>query len=243
MPIQPFPRDADYPQDEPKWLIYQRAVARLQESYDNCEVKHDFRMIGKRSGVERQIDIWLSAAVGKNHTVTVAVECKCFESSPVGIKDVEAFYGFLDDVGANKGILISNTGFTEGAKKRADGSTIELETLTLEEAETFDWADYVDSHCQGWNECWGSIHWELEDDDGSSAGFCSHCGLFHIECGNCGTCDSYTESEIVECSGCEISWSLEQEKGITIGIARIDTEPEDPDDDEMTEATGDGNRK
>jgi hypothetical protein len=219
--ITPFdlPPEAE---PDPKWLVYQKAVAQLKESFGDCEVVHDHRVIGRKSGIERQVDIWLSATVGGKHTVTVAVECKCFEVTPVQIKDVDAFYGFLDDVGANKGVLISNTGFTDGAKKRADGSTLELETLTIEEAESFDWADLLDHGCAGLDNCWGRVRWEFDDGSGSRAGHCDYCSTFHIKCGDCGYVDSYQEDEIIQCNGCEARWRLDDEKGMTIGIERMD---------------------
>ena len=220
------------PESDPKWLIYQKAVARLKESYGDCEVIHDHKILGRRSGVERQVDIWLSTRVGGKHGVTVAVECKCHETSPVSIKDVDAFYGFLDDVGANKGVLVSNTGFTEGAKRRADGSELELETLTLEEAADFEWADLLDGSCQNPLDCWGTVSWQFDDGEGSHAGYCDYCSTFHIKCGHCGYKDSYREGEIIKCAGCETRWRLEDEKGITVGLERLDpSDYDDADDD------------
>jgi hypothetical protein len=209
------------PSPEPKWLVYQKAVAQLKAAFGDCDVIHDHKIVGRRSGVERQVDIWLSITVGGKHGITVAVECKCHETIPVAIKDVDAFYGFLDDVGANKGVLISNTGFTDGAKRRSDGSIVELETLTLEEAEEFDWADFIEHRCQGLGNCWGRISWDLHDDVGSHAGHCDYCSTFHIDCGECGHLDSYREDEIIQCNGCEARWRLEDEKGMTIGIERV----------------------
>lgn len=211
------------PESEPKWLFYQKAVARLKESFKDCDVVHDHTVIGRRSGVDRQVDIWLSTTVGGKHQVNVAVECKCYETTPISIKDVDAFYGFLDDVGAQKGVLISNTGFTNGAKKRADGSTVELETLTLEEAEVFDWADLLGRQCRGaLADCWGDVRWEFGDGEGSHGGRCDYCSTFHIQCGQCGNLDSYQEHEIIKCSGCENQWRLEIEDGGTVGIERLD---------------------
>jgi hypothetical protein len=217
------------PESEPKWLVYQKAVARLKESFGDCEVVHDYKIVGRRSGVERQVDIWLSTTIGGKHGVTVAVECKCHETTPISIKDVDAFYGFLDDVGAHKGVLISNSGFTDGAKKRSDGSTVELETLTLEEAEDFDWADFLEHGCEGINDCWGRVSWDFHDGEGSHAGHCDYCSTFHIKCGECGYVDSYEEDEIIKCRGCETRWRLEDEKGITVGIERLDPDADEED--------------
>lgn len=216
--------------EEPKWRIYEKAVASLKEAFGDCDVSHDRLVTGRRSGVKRQVDIWLSVTVGGRHELTVAVECRCYEK-PLGIKDVDAFYGFLDDVGANKGVLVSSSGFTDGAKKRADNSTIELQVLTLEEAEAFDWADYLAEGCQSLGGCWGSIRWDesLCYEGGGQfpppyeAGFCEICLSFHVRCGNCGYMDLYEPETEIPCHGCEVRWKLEFEKGEVIGIRQVDT--------------------
>jgi hypothetical protein len=223
--ITPFDLQPEAKPD-PKWLVYQKAVAQMKESFGDCEVIHDHRVMGRRSGIERKVDIWLSVTVGGKHTITVAVECKCFEVAPVQIKDVDAFYGFLDDVGSNKGVMISNTGFTDGAKKRADGSTLELETLTLEEAEEFDWAEYLDECETPGYGCTGSIHWEFEDGKGSEAGFCGGCGSLHVKCGECGTVGAY-DGDHFKCDGCDARWGLVEHKGEIIRFSRSVPDDED----------------
>jgi predicted helicase len=103
--------------------------------------------VGCRSGIERQVDVWVTGLVGP-HEINIAVECRCYQGR-VGIKDVEAFYSFLDDVGANKGVIISDSGFTAGARSRTRGSDVELKTLTLRKAEDFDWKSIWE---QEWHE-------------------------------------------------------------------------------------------
>jgi hypothetical protein len=214
---------------DPKWLIYEKAVARLKSSFGDCEVIHDHTVIGQRSGIERQVDVWLFATVG-SHAVTVAVECRCYETEPVGIRDVDAFYGFLDDVGANKGVLVSNSGFTSGARARSDGSIVELQTLTLEEAMTFDWVEYVTDRCQSLAGCRGFIVWDeslCEEGGGQfppsyQVGFCDSCGVLHIRCGRCGELSFYPEEPTIQCDGCEIRWELDLDRdGELISIRQV----------------------
>ena len=212
---------------EPKWKKYEKVIAAIEKSYSDCTITHDRKIIGRRSQVERQVDVWLEAKVGHDHTVTVAVECRCYEDTPVAIKDIDAFYGFLDDTGANKGVIISNSGFTEGAKARADQGDIELKTLTFEEAEEFAWGDYLTDSCDAYG-CWGgTIGWRGFGEECSEWGYCNNCGSFHIRCRNCGTLGSYNESNYVQCSGCPMTFHLIKEKGDTYRIVEIP-----PDDDE-----------
>ena len=173
--------------DEPKWLVYQKAIAELEKKYgDGCRVLHDHKVMGRRSKEERQVDVWLEVEVGYDHGVTIAIECKRL-ADPVGIKDVDAFYGFLDDVGANKGIIFSSSGYTKGAQARADGATIELRVQSIDDLDDFDWPEYIEDQCQvSFNDCMGSVSWDMQDGE-TEAGNCWSCGTFHVKCGLCGS--------------------------------------------------------
>jgi hypothetical protein len=219
--------------NDPKWKIYEKAAADIERQYPNCAATHDHKVIGRRSGIERQVDIWLSGQVGQ-HEVTVAIECRCYQGR-VGIKDIEAFYGFLDDVGANKGVLISDSGFTAGAVKRAVASDIKLTTLTLREAEEFEWNALMESEWEQEHRrfytcksgfCGGDIHWEKETLFGSGV-CCTSCGQFHLWCNRCNSVHAYDLStadkhqfHYVRCIGrsgrgqCRMEWRLYFERGL-----------------------------
>jgi hypothetical protein len=218
----PWANDKSAPdaQPEPDWKIYAGAIARIEESYKNCAVARNHKVNGRRSGIDRQVDVWIAATLGDNHLVTVAIECRRYGKRPVSIKDFDAFYGFLDDVGANKGVMIGCSGFTDGAQKRAEGAGIDLRTLSLEEAEEFDWDEFVKDSCQTFGDCIGTIGWHYADGK-SEAGSCDSCGTFHIRCGSCGWLAFYDESRIVKCDGCAMRWELKMEKGLTCGIKEL----------------------
>jgi hypothetical protein len=105
----------------------------------------DHTIRGKLSDTDRQVDVWLEGGIGAGRSITVAVECRHYDKNPVPFKDLDAFCGFLLDVGANKGVMFSDSGSTEGAKKRAAGAAakIELEVMTLSETEDFDWDEFL----------------------------------------------------------------------------------------------------
>src|SRR5262249_648324 len=151
-----IPDDELEAKPEPDWKIYEKTIAHLEESYKNCRVTRNHKKVGRRSGIERQIDVWLEGDIGDNHTVSVAIECRRL-GSPVSIKDVDAFVGFIEDVGANKGVMVSHSGFTEGATKRAEGAGIALKTLTIKQAEEFDWDEFLDDYECHAPECFGSV--------------------------------------------------------------------------------------
>src|SRR5580700_3281819 len=181
LPIEPDEELPPEPLSESDWKMYEHLIAEIEESQKNCTVTRNYKIAGKRSGVERQVDVWLSAKMGKEHLVTVAIECRRYGARPVSIKDIDAFCGFLDDVGANKGVMISHSGFTDGANRRAVGAGIELRTLTLEEAEDFDWEEFTQDSCQTFGGCYGTIGW-VYTDGGSELGYCGYCGTLHIRC-------------------------------------------------------------
>ncbi len=95
------PHDHQEPSQEPDWKVYERSIAHIEESYMICKVIRNHKIMGRRSETERQVDVWLEAEIGDNHSVTVAIECRRYRDRPVSIKDTDAFYGFLEDTGTN----------------------------------------------------------------------------------------------------------------------------------------------
>jgi hypothetical protein len=59
------------------------------------------------------------------YDIKIIIDCKDYKT-PVDVKSVEEFYGLLDDVGAQKGVLVCPKGFTNTAKTRAEGFQIDL---------------------------------------------------------------------------------------------------------------------
>jgi hypothetical protein len=75
----------------------------------------------------------------------VVIECKDYKK-PVGIEKLEAFAQKLNDVGANLGVMISTSGFDEGAKVIATQNRIMLRT-------------YREAQGQDWNNLLGNKAW------------------------------------------------------------------------------------
>lgn len=224
-----FPGD----DSEPAWKRYEKAIARIEElaADDNCRVIRNHKVKG-RSGTERQVDVWVESRLGDNHVVAVAIECRCYDHGPVAIKDMDAFVSAVEDMGAHKGVMISHSGFTEGAENRAANANIELRTMSLEEAEGFAWDEYLPDLCQSLGGCYGSINWSYSEGNESAWGTCSYCGSFHIRCRSCGSIGCYEESRIVHCEGCEMRFRLLSEDGMTVGIEEIAPQEGDSEDDQ-----------
>ncbi|MSP76266.1 MAG: hypothetical protein EXR12_09035 [Rhodospirillaceae bacterium] len=100
-------------------------VAKIQKQLaPNAEVLHDVKLRGRHTQRMRQIDVLIREKIGQ-FDMQIAVECKDTQR-PTDVKGVETFAGLLDDVGAQKGVLVCPLGFTETAKVRAAGYQIDL---------------------------------------------------------------------------------------------------------------------
>lgn len=98
---------------------------RMREQFGFATVEGSKTYAAKDSGVKRQIDVTIYA-VDVRHFI---VECK-LHTAPVDINYVDAFHTVIHtDVGADGGILVSSSGFTNGAAKSAAAKHIKLITL------------------------------------------------------------------------------------------------------------------
>jgi hypothetical protein len=78
-------------------------------------VQHDVRLEGRQSGVKRQIDVLVQEKIGQ-YEIKIIVDCEDHKT-PVDVKGVEEFDGLLKDVGAQRGVLVCPSGFTDTVKR------------------------------------------------------------------------------------------------------------------------------
>lgn len=108
-----------------KWKMFEELVYEIQRKLSNtAEVKHNDYIIGKKSNTERQIDVSIRQKIGQ-YEILIIIDCKDY-SRPVDLNGVESFIGLVEDVQANKGALVSSSGFTINAKSRAEKAGIDL---------------------------------------------------------------------------------------------------------------------
>lgn len=101
------------------------------------EVVPDLRTVrGQLSGTSRQIDVSVNRR-GKPRPLLV-VECKRY-SRPLHVKDVECFLGMLDDLGAQKGVLVSPMGWSQAAERRIQSTRVKLFLLSERSAVRLNW--------------------------------------------------------------------------------------------------------
>ena len=133
------------------WKKYEREIhTEFRLLFPEAQVLWNQKLEG-RSGAMRQVDVLIrDRAAGR--TVNIVVDGKCFNRK-VDVGVVESFTGLVRDVRADRGILVTNVGYTSGALKRAqsEGRGIELDILTTDPINLWmfqsKWGfPYVDSH-------------------------------------------------------------------------------------------------
>jgi hypothetical protein len=123
----------------PKWKEFESLIADIHRQLaPDANVRHNHKVMGL-SGRERQLDVTISKHIGV-YPIFVAIECKQHKR-PIGLKEVEAFVPKLRDVRASLGIIISSSGFDDGAKSIANQNNILL--LSFREATQADWNELI----------------------------------------------------------------------------------------------------
>lgn len=123
-----------------KWQKFESLVAHVQSTLaPQSKIGRNEKILGKRSKTVREIDITVRQNVGQ-YNIFVAIDCKDHKR-PVDLKEVEEFIGLVKDVGANKGAIVSASGFTQAARTRATDAGIDIYRLV--DAEKHDWQCYV----------------------------------------------------------------------------------------------------
>ncbi len=117
------------------WRAFEDLVGKIQHQMaPKAHVQQNERIKG-RSGEVRRLDVTVRQPVGA-YEVLIVFDCKR-HTRKVSLSYVAAFAQQARDVDAHLGVVISNTGFTKGAKAVAAMSALTLQTLR--EAKSTDW--------------------------------------------------------------------------------------------------------
>lgn len=109
---------------------YEQFTKRVVEELVGVTVYHQKVYTGRVSQRDIKIDISFDYTIAGANLLFL-VECKCYNHA-VPVDDVEEFHSKIDDIGANKGIMITTVGFQDGTVKTAKGRGIALALLTKE---------------------------------------------------------------------------------------------------------------
>ncbi len=97
-------------------------------------IEFDQRLLGKLSGARRQVDILVKAQAAGCELIGV-FDCKLFRRR-VDVKAVDSMVGFMQDVGATFGGIVSTREFSKAAKKRAAAAGIDLRIIPFDSPAT-----------------------------------------------------------------------------------------------------------
>ncbi|MBE2225833.1 MAG: restriction endonuclease [Ignavibacteria bacterium] len=113
------------------WKDYEHFIYnRFRRIYSGAEIQYDVKIKGIRSFASRQIDILVNInELGTK--LVIVIDCKYFNKK-IDVKQIDEFIGFLQDVKANKGILITNKGYTKAADNRAKNDTLDVKIDIVE---------------------------------------------------------------------------------------------------------------
>lgn len=130
----------------PAWILEGMTADALDTEYesgvadvlaylagDAAHVERNVRMLGRRSGKLRQIDVKVTGALfGAGHA-TMVVDCKRY-TKPLDVNNVGTFVSLVEDVGADIGLLVSTVGISPAAQRYADNVRgIRLDILSVED--------------------------------------------------------------------------------------------------------------
>ena len=125
---------------EPKWKRFENLVYEIQkELAPEAKVTLDDKIRGADSETERQIDISIRKKVGQ-YDLLIVIDCKD-HSVPLDVKDLGEFSSTVRDVRANKGAIVSSSGFTPAAISLARQHGIDA--FRLVDTTSTDWKAYV----------------------------------------------------------------------------------------------------
>lgn len=122
----------------PRWAIYEQQVFdAIKEHFPNAQVQRNVHVKGRFSKRQRQIDILVAEKTPAGPLNTI-IDTKFFTRN-IDVKAVDALAGFVEDVGAQKGMLITSRGYTRAALRRAfyGPSNLELDILSFAELKQF----------------------------------------------------------------------------------------------------------
>lgn len=207
------------------WELYERLVARLiadQLSTEFCVTPNAF-VVGAITECRRQIDVLIDFRHDTDNTRRVIVDAKR-RTRKIDVKDVEAFRGMMQDVGATHGYLVCPHGHTKAAEKRAR-SAVSICLLPLDRLEGFDPRTWPRCSRPGCNN--GRVFWDGYPEISvglqalgtnepvtrrtyiHSVGKCDRCGTFHVLCEACGQTLVVPENDETndghQC-GCHLPW-------------------------------------
>ena len=111
--------------ETPDYKKFEQLVADIQQALSpDAQVTVNEKILGHRSGRMRQVDVVVRQTIGASN-ILIMIECKDHQRK-LDVHYIESIYAHSEDVRANKCIIVSAKGYTEGAKQMAKTLAIDL---------------------------------------------------------------------------------------------------------------------
>lgn len=124
---------------DPKWRKFEKTIAGIHKFAEmGAQVVRDDRITGRITKRRRQIDVSVRFTHGFSEYLLI-VECKDYKHK-VPVRDVEALRTKMQDVGADRAVMVTTVGYQAGAVETARAYNIELRTLA---EEISDWVNVL----------------------------------------------------------------------------------------------------
>lgn len=193
------------------WKLYEQQIYnKFSSEFSECEIIKNDYILGQFSKVNRQVDVSIKGMFA-GHKILGVVECKCFNKK-VDVKIIDSFIGFLEDVNANVGVIITTKGFSKAANNRAKVKNIRLDIVDFNYLDDYEFSIDLCSICQeSLNEyqmpgeiVWNSYFSKPNKSEDFEIGSCDRCNSIHVKCRECNTITPVYESDYdieKECDG------------------------------------------
>ena len=106
------------------WKDFEKFVAEMYKDSAEVTVQHNVTLIGQY-GDKRQVDVLVTQTT-KLHTYKTIIECKFLSSDKVNRPIVDVLAAAIEDLGVNKGVIITTVGYDAGAVAYAKGKNIDI---------------------------------------------------------------------------------------------------------------------
>ena len=104
------------------WREYEKQIyVEFRSKYPQWEILFNQHIEGRHSKIQRQVDVLVKFSIADVNGIGV-FDCKCYGEN-VDVQTIDYMVGFLDDVGAQLGGVVTTKGFSQAAINRAAGAT------------------------------------------------------------------------------------------------------------------------
>ena len=203
------------------WQEYQEAVAlHYEQKEGKGSVCRNIFIPDKVTGQRRQVDVLIEIEE-RGHKLKILIDAK-YRKEKLDVKDIEEVLALADAVGASKAVIVAANGWTRPAEVKAKASDLDLQILTLDEADDIFYCEYweICPRCEGETYISNDHGGMIQFVDGMllfwTGGQCNVCKLAGINCFDCGITYYFDVGETVKCY-CGHRWSCNT-KGLRLRL-------------------------